>query len=104
MPATTLSRAAWKSLVMPLAVLAPREDRGLIADVGEVGAGHAARLARHGLHVHVVGERLAARVDREDVAAALEVRRRHKDLAVEAAGPQQRRVELLEQVRGGDHD
>ena len=51
-----------------------------------------------------VGERLVARVDLEDPLAAADVGRRDEDLAVEASGPQQRRVELLEQVRGGDHD
>ena len=40
----------------------------------------------------------------EDALAADDVGRRDEDLAVEAAGPEQRRVELLEQVRGGDHD
>ena len=43
-----------------VAVLAAGEDRGLVADVGEVGAGQAARLARDDLQVHVRGERLAA--------------------------------------------
>ena len=40
----------------------------------------------------------------EDPLAAVDVGRRDEDLAVEAAGPQERRIELLEQVRGGDHD
>ena len=41
---------------------------------------------------------------REDPLAALDVGRRDEDLAVEAPRAQQRRVELLEQVRGGHHD
>ena len=40
----------------------------------------------------------------QDRLAAGDVGRRDEDLAVEAARAQQRRVELLEQVRGGDHD
>ena len=39
----------------------------------------------------------------EDLHAPGEVRRRHEDLAIEAARAQQRRVELVEQVGGGDH-
>ena len=56
------------------------------------------------LEVDVLAQRLAPRVDREDLLAAAQVGRRHEDLAVEAAGAQQRRVELLEQVRGRHHD
>ena len=48
-------------------------------------------------------ERLAAGVHVEDRAPSLQVGRRHEDLAVEAPGAQQRRIELLEQVGGGDH-
>ena len=44
-------------------------------------------------------------MDGEDAPAALDVGRRDEDLAVEAAGAQQRGVELLEQVgRGHDDD
>ncbi len=49
-------------------------------------------------------ERLRARVDGQDLLAPAAVRRCDEDLAVEAARAQQRRVELLQQVRGGDHD
>ena len=44
------------------AVLAAGEDRGLVADVGQVGAGQAAGLARDHLEVHVLRQRLVARV------------------------------------------
>ena len=50
------------------------------------------------------GDGLVASVHREDPLAALDVGRRDEHLAVEAAGAQQRGVELLEQVGGGDHD
>ena len=82
---------------------AGREDRGLVADVGEVGAGEAARLLGDQVQVDVL-DGLVAGVHREDPLAALDVGRRDEHLAVEAAGAQQRGVELLEQVRGGDHD
>jgi hypothetical protein len=43
-------------------------------------------------------------VDLEDLLAPVHVGRRDEDLAVEAPRAQQRRVELLEQVRGGHDD
>jgi hypothetical protein len=43
-------------------------------------------------------------VDLEDRLAAGDVGRGDEDLAIEAPGPQQRRVELVEQVGGGHHD
>ena len=54
--------------------------------------------------VDVGAERLRARVDAQDRLAAREVGRRDVHLPVEAAGPQQRRVEILEAVRGAHHD
>ena len=52
----------------------------------------------------VLVERLALGVDLEDREAALHVRAVEDDLAVEAAGPQQRRVEDVGPVGGGDDD
>ena len=54
--------------------------------------------------VDVRRERLAARVHLEDRDAALEVRRRHEHLPVEAAGAQQRLVEILDAVRRAHDD
>ncbi len=53
---------------------------------------------------HVVGDRHLAHVHLEDLLAAAHVRQRHHDLAVEAAGTQQRRVEHVRPVGGGDDD
>ena len=50
------------------------------------------------------GERLAARVHAQDLLAAGEVGRRDHHLPVEAAGTEQRGVEVLEAVRGAHHD
>ena len=52
----------------------------------------------------VLVQRLALRVHLEDGDAALDVRRVDDDLAVEAAGPQQRRVEDVGAVRRRDDD
>ena len=51
-----------------------------------------------------LGQRLAAGVDLEDLLAALAVGAVDDDLAVEAARPQQRRVEDVGPVGGGDQD
>ena len=85
-------------------VRARGEQRRLVDQVREVGAGEAGRLARERVEVDVLGERLAARVDLEDLLAALAVGAVDDDLAVEAARPQQRRVEDVRPVGGGDED
>ena len=80
------------------------EQRRLVDEVGEIGAGEAGRAARDDRRLHVVGERHLAHVDLEDLLAAAHVRQRHDDLAVEAARAQQRRVEHVGTVGGGDDD
>ena len=62
------------------------------------------RLAGEHLEVDALGERLALRVHLEDALAALEVGRVDADLAVEAAGTQQRGVEDVGTVRRRDED
>ena len=79
------------------------EDRGLVADVREVGSRQPARLLGHEREVHVV-QGLVAGVHLQHAETASDVGRDDEHLAVEAAGTQQRRIELLEQVRGRDHD
>ena len=70
----------------------------------QVGAGEARGLARERVDVDALGQRLAARVDLEDLRAALAVRAVHGDLAVEAAGAQQGGIEDVGPVGGRDHD
>jgi hypothetical protein len=80
------------------------EQRRLVDQVGQVGAGEARGLAGERVDVDAPGQRLAARVDLEDLRAALAVGAVDGDLAVEAAGAQQRRVEDVGPVGGGDQD
>ena len=80
------------------------QQRRLVDQVGEVGAGEAGGLAGERVEVDLAGQRLAAGVDLEDVLAALAVGAVDDDLAVEAAGPQQRRVEDVGPVGGRDQD
>ncbi len=86
------------------AALAGGQQRRLVDQVGEVGAGEAGGLAGERVEVDLLRERLAAGVDLEDLLAPLAVRAVDDDLAVEAAGPQQRRVEDVRAVGGGDQD
>src|SRR5581483_2194420 len=79
-------------------------DRGLVADVRELGAREPGRLARDRRERGVGMKRLAARVDGEDRLAAGEIRRRHEKLAVEPARPQEGGIEILDPVRGSHHD
>src|SRR4051794_286950 len=80
------------------------QQRGLVDEVRQVGAGEARRLPGERVDVDLLGQRLAARVDLEDLRAALAVRAVDDDLAVEAARAQQRRVEDVRTVGGGDQD
>ena len=96
------SKSAWR---MYCAFERPGEDRGLVAEVREIGAREARRLPRDRAEVDVGRERLVARVNAEDRLAARHVGRRDEHLAVEAAGAQERGVEILEPVgRGHDDD
>ena len=60
------------------------------------------RAARDERRLHVVGQRHAAHVHAQDLLAAAHVGQRHHDLAVEAARAQQRRIEHVGAVGGGD--
>ena len=104
MPATTRSSAAWKSVVWttlrwarPAKIAASLQMLARSAPVRPLvwrATTSRSMSAASGLF---------ARVHLEDLLAALEVGRRHEDLAVEAPGPQQRGIELVEQVGRRDH-
>ena len=84
--------------------LAGGQQRRLVDQVREVGAGEAGRLRGEVVQVDRARERLAAGVDLEDARAALAVGAVHHDLAVEATGAQQRGVEDVGPVGGRDED
>ena len=87
-----------------VAACAAGDDRRLVERVGELGAGHPGRLAGDVGEVEIGAERLALRVGAEDRLAAVALGRGDQHLAVKAARPQQRVVELVDVVGGGDHD
>ena len=103
-PASTRSMAASMADIVMSSPAAGGEQRRLVHEVGQVGAGEAGRAPGQHVEADVVGERLALGVDVEDRLAALEVGLVDHDLAVEAARTQQRRVEDVGPVGGGDED
>src|SRR4051794_9750604 len=84
--------------------VARRQQGGLVDQVGQVGAGEPGRLTGQVGDVDLLGQRLAARVDLEDLLAALAVGAIDGDLAVEATGTQQGGIEDVGPVGGRDHD
>ena len=85
-------------------VLPGGEQRGLVDDVGEVGAGHADGALGQSVEIRVGGQRLTVRMHPQHGLAAGEVGAGHRDLAVETARPQQRGVEDVGPVGGRDQD
>ena len=80
-------------------------QRGLVDEIGQVGAGHSRCAAGDDRQVHVGTHALVLAVNLQDRQTLIEVGQRHDDLAVEPAGPEQRRVEDVGPVgRGHDHD
>ncbi len=87
-----------------LAATANGEQRGLVDEVGEVGATHARRGLRHDLEVDVGAHPLVAAVHLQDGEALFVLGQRHDDRAVEAAGTQQCGIEDVGPVGGGEDD
>ena len=84
---------------------AHREQRGLVHEVGEVGARHARRAPCDDVDVDVVGDLLVAEVHLEDRDPLVLGGERHHDLAVETARAEECGVEHVGAVgRGHHHD
>src|SRR5205085_9613615 len=87
-----------------LEVVAGRQQRGFVHEVGEVGTGEAGCAARDHVEVDARREGLPPPVYGEDGLAPLEVGTVDDNLAVEAPGTQQRRVEDVGTIRGCEED
>ena len=87
-----------------LLAVARGEQGGLVDEVREVGAREAGGTGGERVEVDVARERLAARVHLQDLPAAEAVRAVDDDLPVEAARPEQGRIEDVGPVRRGDED
>ena len=85
-------------------VLPGSQQRGLVDDIGEVGAGHADGALGQPVEIGIGGQRFAVRMHPQHGLAAGQVGAGHRDLAVEAARPQQGGIEDVGPVGGGDQD
>ena len=79
-------------------------QRGLVDEIGEVGARHARRAARERTRLDVGGQRDLLHMDLEDLHPPLDVGQRHGHAAVETARAEERGVEHVGPVGGGDDD
>ena len=84
-------------------VVARREQRRLVDQVGEIGAGEAGGALRDDLQVDVGPDLHALDVNPQDLLAPLDVRLVDQHLTIEAPRAEQRRVEHLRPV-GRAHD
>ncbi len=82
---------------------AHREERGLVDEVGEIGAAHAGRAPSHDIQIDVGRHPLVPYVDFQDAATVLELGEGHDHLTVEAARPEQGRIEDVGPVRRRHH-
>ena len=81
------------------------EQRRLVDQIGEIGAGEAGRAAGDDAQIDVGRERHFPHMHLQDLLAADDVGPRHHHLAVEAAGTQQRGIEHVGTVgRGNQND
>src|SRR5438046_2512131 len=83
---------------------ARRQQRSLVDEVREIRAREPGRARRKRVEVDLRRERLALRVNFEDLLAPVAVGTVDDDLPVEASRAQQRRVEDVGPVRGRDQD
>src|SRR4029077_12870813 len=87
-----------------LVTAARGEQRSLVDHVGEVGPREAGSAGREHVEIDLLVERLALRMDVEDLLPALAVGPVDDDLPVETTRAEQSRVEDVRPVGGGDQD
>jgi hypothetical protein len=102
MPATIRSMATVKS--SKLTSSTRRCDRGLVDQVGEIGAGEARGQCGHLLQIHIPSHADLAHVDLEDRNAPALVGTIDQHLTIEPAGAKQRGIEDFRPVGGGEQD
>ena len=79
------------------------QQRRLVQQILQIRAGEARGAAGHAAQVHILRQRLAAGVDLQNVLPPLNVGQPHIYLPVKAPGPQQRGVQDVHAVGGGQH-
>ena len=100
----SLERVVEVRLRDEVAAVAAREDRRLVAQVGEVGAGQPRGVAAPRAPCRRPGPAVSTGCGREDPLPPAHVGWWDEHLAVEPARAQQRLVQLLQHVRGRHHD
>ncbi len=80
------------------------KQRRLVDQVGEIRAGEARRAPPDHMHVDVLGQLDVAGVDFQNGFAAGEVGHINHDLPIKSSRTQQRRIEHIRAVGGGDDD
>ena len=80
------------------------QKRGFVDEIGEIGAGKARRAARDHVDVDVGRQRDLAQMHPQNLLAADDIGIGEHDLPVEAAGAQQRGVQHVGPVGGGEQD
>ena len=92
------------AVIDEVSVGASGQQRGLVQDIGKVGAGEARGSLSDRVEVDIIGQRLAFGVNTQDGLTPLEIRGFNRDLSVEASRTQQRRVKNIGAVRCRDED
>ena len=91
-------------MLTPLEAVARGRHRRLVDQVLEIGAREAGRAGGDGRQIDIGGERHLLAVHLEDREARRLVRQLERDVTIEAAGPEQGRVEHVRPVGRGEHD
>ena len=91
-------------LTQVAAILAGRQDGGLVHQIGQVGAGKTGRPGGNRFQIDILAERLFAGVNLENFFAVADVGTVQDDAAVEAAGPQESRVQNIGPVGRRHHN
>ena len=84
-------------------VLTACQQRRLIQQIFQIRAGKAGGTLGHLTEIHILRQRLIVGVNGQDLLAALDVGQAHVDLAVKPSGAQQRGVQDIHPVGGGQH-
>ena len=84
--------------------LARGQQGRFVRQVAQVGPGHADHLPGDQFQIHVLSQRLRARVHFEDIQAALPSRAIDRDMTVKPSGAKQGRIEHVRPVGSRQHD
>ncbi|MPM33308.1 hypothetical protein SDC9_79881 [bioreactor metagenome] len=102
--ADLVARLLHVALENAVAVFARRQQRRLIAQIGQIGAAESRRRLRHHVEIDFGVEPDIFAVHRENLPPPADIGQIKHHLAVEPARPEQRRIEHVGPVGGRQHD